>query len=112
MRERRSLPAQVEKRISRRSFGALLAAQGMLAAQKETRPAPGSWRRPLVGDTPAFEGPIEFTRRRIEPKAEPFPMSQVRLLPDSVYYDAQEWNRGYMARLGADRLLYTFRVNA
>lgn len=39
-------------------------------------------------------------------------MAQVRLLPNSIYYDAQEWNRGYMARLGADRLLYTFRVNA
>ncbi len=98
--------------ISRRSFGALLAAQGVVGAQTETRPAVGTWRRPLVADTPAFEGPIEYTRGRIEPKAEPFPMSQVRLLPGSVYYDAQEWNRGYMARLGTDRLLYTFRVNA
>ena len=34
-------------------------------------------------------------------------MTQVRLLPGSVYHDAQEWNRGYMARLAADRLLYT-----
>ena len=39
-------------------------------------------------------------------------MSQVKLLPGSVYYDAKEWNRGYMARLGTDRLLYTFRANA
>jgi DUF1680 family protein len=39
-------------------------------------------------------------------------MSQVRLLPNSVYFDSQEWNRDYMARLAADRLLYTFRANA
>jgi DUF1680 family protein len=39
-------------------------------------------------------------------------MSQVRLLPNNVYFDSQEWNRGYMARLPADRLLYTFRANA
>jgi hypothetical protein len=39
-------------------------------------------------------------------------MQQVRLLPNSVYADAQEWNRGYMSRLEADRLLYTFRANA
>lgn len=39
-------------------------------------------------------------------------MTQVRLRPGNVFHDAQEWNRGYMARLEADRLLYTFRVNA
>ena len=39
-------------------------------------------------------------------------MAQVRLLPGSVYFNAQEWNRAYMARLAADRLLYTFRANA
>jgi len=39
-------------------------------------------------------------------------MPQVRLLPDSIFHDAQEWNRGYMGRLAADRLLYTFRANA
>jgi DUF1680 family protein len=66
----------------------------------------------LVPDTPAFGGAIAFTRARVEPKVNPFPMSQVRLLPGSVYHEAQEWNRGYMARLGIDRLLYTFRANA
>jgi DUF1680 family protein len=39
-------------------------------------------------------------------------MTQVRLLPGTVFHDAQEWNRGYMSRLAADRLLYTFRANA
>jgi DUF1680 family protein len=108
--------------LSRRGFGALLAASGSMvpalmaqqgpAQQNAAPPAPGNFRRPLAPDTPAFEGTLEFTRKDVAPKAEPFPMTQVRLLPNSIYADAQEWNRGYMARLAADRLLYTFRVNA
>jgi hypothetical protein len=102
--------------LSRRGFGALLAATvpaaSALAAQQTQAPAPGNFRRPLAPDTPAFEGSLEFTRSDVSPKAEPFPMHQVRLLPNSIFYDAQEWNRGYMERLTADRLLYTFRANA
>src|SRR5260370_16298616 len=104
-------------RLSRRSFGAILAAAGPAAAgldaqQNPTAAAPGNFRRPLAPETPAFEGTLEFTRQNVAPRAEPFPMAQVRLLPNSVYHDAQEWNRGYMERLMADRLLYTFRANA
>ena len=108
--------------INRRRFGGILAATGAaastLAAQDDqtrpnpNRPAPGNWRRPMVPDTPAFEAPIEFKRQDVALKAEPFKMGQVKLLPGSVYHDAHEWNRGYMSRLSADRLLYTFRANA
>jgi DUF1680 family protein len=77
-----------------------------------TSPAPGNFRRPLVPDTPPFEGKLEFVRKDVELKVLPFPMAQVRLLSGSIFHDAQEWNRGYMSRLPADRLLYTFRVNA
>jgi len=90
----------------------MLVASAAGAQQSSNRPAPGTWTRPLVPDTPAFPGPLEFSRKPVAPGAEPFPMSQVRLLSGSVYHDAQEWNRGYMARLEADRLLYTFRANA
>ena len=38
-------------------------------------------------------------------------MTQVRVT-GGPYKDAQEWNRGYMKRLPADRLLHNFRVNA
>src|ERR1035437_6496033 len=103
--------------LSRRTFGALLAATGPAAAalaapQNPVPAAPGNFRRPLAPDPPAFEGTLEFTPKNVAPRAEPFPMPQVRLLPNSIYHNAQEWNRGYMARLEADRLLYTFRVNA
>ena len=115
--------------LSRRKFGALLtvssAAAPALLAQEDVqhqsgaKPAttarqqgPGNFRRPLAPDTPPFEGNLEFARKDLPTKADPFAMSEVRLLPGSVYYDAQEWNRGYMSRLSADRLLYTFRQNA
>src|SRR5260370_23310319 len=104
-------------RLSRRSFGAILAAAGPAAAaleaqQNPTPAAPGNFQRPRAPETPAFEATLEFTREHVARRAEPFPMAQVRLLPNSVYHDAQEWNRGYMERLSADRLLYTFRANA
>jgi hypothetical protein len=108
--------------LSRRRFGLLVAAGAAapaLIAQDvqqpntaSTRLAPGSFQRPLVPDTPAFDGPLEFTRGEVAARVQPFPMSQVRLLPNNVYFNSQEWNRGYMARLPADRLLYTFRANA
>jgi DUF1680 family protein len=69
-------------------------------------------QRRLVPEAPRFETNLEFALKPIATRAVPFPMTQVRLLPNSLYHDAQEWNRGYMARRDADRMLYTFRANA
>src|SRR5690348_4830744 len=92
-----------KKRVTRRSFGAAVGA-GLAAVpgfaqqtaqqtpeaaqgQQPARPAgPGNWRRPLAPDTPAFDGPLSFTRADMTLKAVPFPMTQVRLLPGSIYY--------------------------
>ncbi len=65
----------------------------------------------MVPDSPPFEAPLEFKRRDVAARAAPFPMTQVRLLAGACH-DAQEWNRGYMSRLTADRLVYNFRANA
>ena len=102
------------KGVSRRTFGAIAAGalSPALAAQQLRGAATPGTRRPLAPETPPFEGSLEFTRTPIATRAEPFPMQQVRLLRGSLYADAQEWNRGYMSRLEADRLLYTFRANA
>ena len=107
-------------RLSRREFGGLVAtgaALPMLVAPQNPSPArqpdgtPPPQRR-LVPDAPPFDAHLEFALKSVALRAEPFPMTQVRLLPKSVYHDAQEWNRAYMARLDADRMLYTFRANA
>ena len=113
--------------MNRRNFTAVLAGTGAAApllAQQNTQggaPNPNTavqqqqqQRRQAPVEAVPFppHDPIEFTRKDVTPKARPFAMTQVRLLPGSVFHDAQEWNRGYMSRLSADRLLYTFRANA
>src|SRR5713101_6768211 len=109
------------KTVSRRTFTALLAGAGIAtpALMAQQNPAPASapnpntsqQRRGTLPDVPPFQGPIEFTRKDVAAKAVPFPLTQVRLLP-SFYKDAEDWNRGYMSRLSADRLLYNFYANA
>ncbi len=105
--------------FSRRRFAAVLAASGAAAPALVAQQAPAPQvttttpppRRGPAPPVPPFEGPIQFTRKDVPPRAEPFPLSQVRLLP-GVYRDAQEWNRGYLQRLNADRLVRDFRLNA
>ncbi|HEY3321389.1 MAG TPA: beta-L-arabinofuranosidase domain-containing protein [Planctomycetota bacterium] len=48
---------------------------------------------------------------KVEPKAQPFELTQVRLL-DGPFKDATELDRKYLHDLDADRLLHTFRLNA
>ena len=62
-------------------------------------------------EIPPFQDPITFTRHDAPAKVQPFPMTQVRLLA-GPFQEAMEWNRGYMQRLAADRLLHNFRVNS
>src|ERR1035437_9987917 len=117
--------------VSRRNFAAWIAGAGavapvVLAQQNPTIQNPAQTQAPNPntsiqrqggrGQQPPppepFAAPIEFKRSFVAAKARPFPMTQVRLLPGSMFHDAQEWNRGYMSRLPADRLLYNFRANA
>ncbi len=105
----------MDRRFTRRAFAASAAAAPAVLAQTQTStPAPAAPPRrqgqPVLPDP--FDGPMVFNRRDVAPKARPFAMTQVRLLPGSIYHDAQEANRGYLSRLAADRLLYNFRVNA
>jgi len=109
------------KHLSRRNFAvALTAAPALLAQQpaQQTPPPAGAPntntsqpRRGPAPEVPPFDAPIQFTRQDIPAKVQPFPMTQVKLL-HSIYTEVAEWNRGYMQRLPADRLLYNFRENA
>ncbi|MEO8596067.1 MAG: beta-L-arabinofuranosidase domain-containing protein [Candidatus Solibacter sp.] len=102
--------------FTRRTFAGIAAATPALLAQTPQAPAAAPVAPPQRQGPPPppdpFDVPIEFHRRDVAPKVRPFAMTQVRLLPGSMFHDAQEWNRGYMARLSADRLLYNFRLNA
>jgi DUF1680 family protein len=108
------------KGISRRGVVALLgagaAAPALVAQQQGTAQNPPATvepprRREPPPEVPPFQAPIEFTRKDVRPKVEPFPMTQVRVLA-GPFAEVQEWNRAYMHRLSADRLLYNFRQNA
>ena len=68
-------------------------------------------RRGTTPDVPPFQDTLVFTHQPVPAAVEPFPMTQVRVLGGD-YKEAQEWNRGYMNRLPADRLVHNFRVNA
>jgi len=110
--------SEQRRNLSRRSFAAALAAGPLLAQQPAAAPSPApqfpaanQQRRGTIPEVAPFEKPIEFTRRDASSKVEPFPMAQVKLLT-GPFADAREWNRGYLQRLEADRLLHNFRVNS
>jgi uncharacterized protein len=105
-------------KVSRRTFAALsgTAAISPLLAQntQQTPPAKPSApppRRGTMPEIPPFQAPIEFARKDVRAKVRPFPMTQVRIR-GGIYLDALEWNRGYMGRLGGDRLVRNFLLNA
>jgi uncharacterized protein len=107
--------------LSRRSFATLLAAAPVAATALDAQqpagpPNPNTALQPekrqgTVDGILPFQYPIQFTRKDVAVKVQPFPMSQVHLLP-STFLEAAEWNRGYMNRLPVDRLLHSFRLNA
>ena len=115
------------KNINRRRFasaigGASAAVAGLMAQQPapppQTKPTPGApnpntseQRRGTMEEVPPFGETISFTRSDVKPKVQPFPMTQVKIL-GGPYAQAAEWNRGYMQRLPADRLVRNFLLNA
>ncbi len=112
------------REFSRRGFAAAMAGAAVtsqLPAQQAPVPPPNpnqapaanyeNQRRGTMPEAPPFAAKLEFARRSVPAKVQPFPMTAVRLL-GGVYKEAQEWNLGYMQRLSADRLLHNFRLNA
>ncbi len=65
---------------------------------------------PVVEAEP-FAEPLRFARNEIQPAVRPFRLDEVSLEAGPLQ-QAREWNRGYMMRLGNDRLLHNFRVTA
>src|SRR5262249_32913353 len=99
-------------KLTRRGFAALAAGPALAAQQQSPAPpANPEQRRGTPPEVPPFSGPIEFSRKDVAPRVRPFAMTQVRLLA-GPFETVQEWNRAYMSRLPADRLVRNFRVNA
>lgn len=99
-------------KMTRRQLASMVAASGAAFAQQAApNPNTSTQRRGTMAEVPPFEGPLVFSRNTVAAKVEAFPMAQVRVV-GGEYKDAQEWNRGYLNRLPADRLLHNFRLNA
>jgi len=108
------------RRLSRRGFAALAAA-GPVSALALAQEAPQSTgvanapaappREGTQAEAPPFGATLTFERQDVPAKVKPFALGQVRLTAGPLR-DAQEWNRDYLHRLSADRLLHNFRVTA
>jgi uncharacterized protein len=129
--------SELSKWMGRRRFAVLLTGAGalapsLIAQQAEHEPAgqlsppPAPQNKPTrrepnqntslqrqgtLPEMPPFAETITFARADVAPKVQPFPMTQVRVM-GGVYKQAEEWNRGYMQRLGAERLVRNFQLNA
>ncbi len=99
------------KAPTRRTFSALLAASPLALAQQAPNPNTSTQRRGTAPEVPPFEGTLTFSRLPVAKKVQPFPMTQVRITA-SPFKDSAEANRAYMDRLGVDRLVHNFRLNA
>ena len=110
--------------LTRRGFTGTVAAIGALASPlsaQQAAPAPANpnaipqntsnERHGTAPEVPPFQDTPAFVRKNPPFKAHPFALNEVSLLP-GPFLDAQQWNRAYVHRLSADRLLHNFRVNA
>jgi uncharacterized protein len=86
-----------EHTLSRRQFGALLAASPLAARTLASDRVPPERGQPVQEAAPI--------------KARPFPLKQLRLLSGTCY-TLQDRNRVYLHTLDSDRLLHTFRLTA
>ena len=102
---------------TRRGFAVSVGGVALAAAQQAPAPAPppnpntAEQRQGTAPEVAPFRDPLTFTRRDATLRVKPFPMTRVKLLAGSCQ-QAEQWNRGYLRRLSADRLAHNFRLNA
>src|ERR1700678_2418049 len=103
-------------KLSRRHFlGSAAAASATavlpLQAHALSGPNPGDNKRVSKGEDTANATLTRAAVAKVQWKAEPFSMTEVRLLP-SFWKDTMELNRSFLYSLPNERLAYNFRVTA
>jgi DUF1680 family protein len=83
---------------------------GMWAGDAD--PKPDAKRRWQIYEEEFFARPLVFERQDITPQVVPFALREVTLAADGPYAQSRAWSRGFMLRIGTDRLLHNFRVTA
>ena len=79
--------------------------------QHTAKSAPQYGKRPPIHETEPFADPVVFKRSSFRPRVRSFALGQIHL-DAGPFQQARDWNRGYMLRLGNDRLLHNFRLTA
>ncbi len=104
----------MDLRLTRRHFlgGAVAAGTAALlpAAAEAAKSGAGQAKNAAGGDV-AIKDLVHARVAKVQWKAEPFAMTEVRLLP-SAWKDMMELDRSYLYSLPNDRLAYNFRVTA
>lgn len=82
------------------------------APDAKANPQPEPKRRWQIYEEEHFSHPLVFERRDVKAEVEPFALREVTLAADGPYAQSRAWSRGFMLRIGTDRLLHNFRVTA
>jgi DUF1680 family protein len=106
----------MNRSLSRRKFMSAAAAAGAATLLPSTKTVLAASRSQqaaaqAVADDTANQNLTNASIAKVQWKAKPFPMPQVRLLP-SFWKDTMELNRSYLYSLPNERLAHNFRVNA
>jgi len=99
----------MDSRLTRRKFLGAAAAAGTTALLPPEAPAQKA-RSAAYRDT-AIDSLVSAPVAKVKWKAQPFSMTEVRLLP-GFWKDTMEVNRSYLYSLPNDRLAHNFRVTA
>jgi DUF1680 family protein len=75
-------------------------------------PKPEAKRRWQIYEEEFFSRPLVFERSDVKAAVEPFALREVVLAEDGPYAQSRAWNRGFMLRIGVDRLTHNFKVTA
>jgi DUF1680 family protein len=109
--------------INRRDFALRISAipVGLFAAKAApaeavqapiANPLPEAKKRWQIYEEEYFSQPLAFEHRAVTKKATEFDLGDVVLAKDSIYAQSREWSRGFMLRIGVDRMLHNFRLTA
>lgn len=103
----------MKRNVSRRKFlgGAAVAGTAALLPKHASALARGSAAASASAEDIANHALVNAAVAKVQWKAKPFPMPEVRLLP-SFWKDMMELNRSYLYSLPNERLAYNFRVTA
>ena len=83
---------------------------GMWASDMD--PKPDAKRRWQIYEEEFFARPLVFERSDVAPEVEPFALREVALAEDGPYAQSRAWSRGFMLRIGVDRLTHNFKLTA